>query len=422
MPPKTLHLTNSYHQHSGGIRTMYHALLEQANREHRLMRLVVPAEHDREERVGHFGLIYHVRAPRAPVADRRYRVLLPHRFCWPGVGRLWKILEREAPDVVEVADKYSLCYLAGLVRRLCRSDDRPTLIGLSCERLDDNVSIYLGGGGQTLNGLARTYLGRVYIGMFDAHIANSEYTAAELRGAMVAPHLRAVHVCPMGVHLPRPMMPDVRQEMRRKLVAACGGQEVPLVMYAGRLAPEKHVDVLPDVMAMLLRTGSRAHMVVLGDGPLREQLQVRLKAVAPGRAHFLGHIDDRPTLSRCIASSDVFLHPNPREPFGIGPLEAMAAGTPLVASDAGGVLSYATCDNAWLTKAEPAAFVEAIQAVLRGGAERVRRTTNAQLTARQFTWTAAASRLFRTYDQAHATRLRQRRAKETTQDAAGVWG
>ena len=41
-----------------------------------------------------------------------------------------------------------------------------------------------------------------------------------------------------------------------ELCPACG-HEVPRVVYAGRLAPEKHVEMLPDVMAMLLRRGSR---------------------------------------------------------------------------------------------------------------------------------------------------------------------
>src|SRR5262249_42457987 len=134
MTTKTLHLTNAYHARSGGIRTMYHALLAQANREHRLMRLVVPGERDSEERIGRFGLIYHVRAPRAPCGDRRYRTLFPHRFLWAGAGPLWEILRREDPDVVEVCDKYSLCHLAGLLRRRRqRAGDGPTLVGLSCE-------------------------------------------------------------------------------------------------------------------------------------------------------------------------------------------------------------------------------------------------------------------------------------------------
>jgi alpha-1,6-mannosyltransferase len=402
MPLKTLHLTNSYHPDSGGIRTMYRALLEQANREQRLTRLIVPAAEDHEERIGRFGLIYHVRAPRAPFADRRYRMLLPHRFVWPARGRIWAILNREMPDVVEVCDKYSLCYLAGILRRF-GGVHRPTLIGLSCERLDDNLAAYLRIDRHSAR-LARAYLGRVYIGMFDAHIANSEYTADELRTSMVQRHTRPVHVCPMGVDIPAALTKSERSDARRELISVCDGLDCPIVMYAGRLSPEKHVDLLPAVMSSLLSRGSQARIVIAGDGPMRRQLESQLRTVAAGRAYFLGHIGDRHRLNRLIAGSDVFLHPNPKEPFGIGPLEAMASGTPVVAADSGGVLSYATEDNAWLSRAEPDAFATAVESALVDSAERLRRTANAQLTARRFTWPAAAARLFRTYERVHAAR------------------
>ena len=251
---------------------------------------------------------------------------------------------------------------------------------------------------------ARAYLGRVYLGMFDAHIANSEYTADELRASMVPRHTRPVHVCPMGVDIPPAVTRSVQSDARRELIGACGGSDRPVVIYAGRLSPEKHVGLLPAVMSTLLSRGSQAQIVIAGDGPLRRQLESQFATVAAGRAHLLGHIGDRPRLNRLIAGSDVFLHPNPREPFGIGPLEAMASGTPLVAADSGGVLSYASQDNAWLTRAEPEAFATAVESVLADPAERARRAANAQLTAQRFTWPAAAARMFQTYERVHATR------------------
>jgi alpha-1,6-mannosyltransferase len=51
----------------------------------------------------------------------------------------------------------------------------------------------------------------------------------------------------------------------------------------------------------------------------------------------LGYIADRELLADILANCDVFLHPNPHEPFGIAPLEAMASRLALVAPDSGGV-------------------------------------------------------------------------------------
>ena len=65
MPIKTLHLTNSWHETSGGIATFYRALIEAANQRQQNIRLVVPGDHDRMEELGAFGKIYHLRAPHA---------------------------------------------------------------------------------------------------------------------------------------------------------------------------------------------------------------------------------------------------------------------------------------------------------------------------------------------------------------------
>src|ERR1700730_5789559 len=112
--PKSLHLTSFYHAHSGGISAFYRALLAYANRAGREMRLVVPGEQNGCEEVGACGKLYMVQSPRSPWIDGRYRLLLP-------VGRpgreIAQILRIEQPDILEVADKYSLPYVSGMLRK-----------------------------------------------------------------------------------------------------------------------------------------------------------------------------------------------------------------------------------------------------------------------------------------------------------------
>ena len=137
----TVHFTNAYHSSSGGIRTFYHALLAAAPHHGRHVRLVVPGDRDGVEEVNPFARIYTVHARRSPVVDSRYRLILPHRFVWPGAGALWSILDRERPELIEICDKYSLCHLAGVMRKLRRR--RPALVGLTCERMDDLSLIHI---------------------------------------------------------------------------------------------------------------------------------------------------------------------------------------------------------------------------------------------------------------------------------------
>jgi len=73
MTIKTLHITNSYHPDSGGIRTFYLALLAAANRQGRPVRLVVPAEKSSMEDVGEFGRIYYVATLRCGTPRSRPR-------------------------------------------------------------------------------------------------------------------------------------------------------------------------------------------------------------------------------------------------------------------------------------------------------------------------------------------------------------
>jgi alpha-1,6-mannosyltransferase len=401
---KTLHVTNAWHPASGGIRSFYLAMLEAADRDGRLMRVVVPGTHDRVERVGRLGRVYHLRAPRAPIVDRRYRLLLPHTFLQPS-GAIAAILRDEQPDLVEICDKYALCHLAGMLRRgWITGVRRPTIVGLSCERAADNVAP---GGSRWREALVRWYLGRVYAGQFDHHLANSDYTAAELRGAMHARHPRAVEVVPMGVPMAG-LGPDHRSASLRAAVGRGAGVEEPyaLVLYAGRLAREKNLPLLVATMRTFAARSARPSVLVIaGSGPMERELAQALATGAAGPARLWGQVEDRGEMAALYASADAFVHPNPREPFGIAPLEAMASGVPLVAPRAGGVLSYADDGNAWLAAPDPGALAAALAQALRPGAIRDARVARARATAARFDWPDVCRAIFARYDAAHRRRL-----------------
>ncbi|QKW05431.1 glycosyltransferase family 1 protein [Streptomyces sp. NA04227] len=116
--------------------------------------------------------------------------------------------------------------------------------------------------------------------------------------------------------------PDRRDEALRRELAPDGEL---IVGYVGRLAQEKHVELLSGVCAL-----PGVKVVVVGDGPSEEGLRSAL----PGAA-FLGRRtgDD---LARIFASFDVFAHTGPFETFCQTVQEAMASAVPVVAPAAGG--------------------------------------------------------------------------------------
>ena len=408
MAIKTLHVSNAYHATSGGIRTFYRALLARANEERRPTRLVVPGAADGVEDLGDFARIYTIKARSSPVFDSRYRLLLPGTYLGRD-GRLRRILEDEQPDLIEICDKYSLFYLAAALRKhWIATVKRPTLVGLSCERMDDKVSAYVSAG-HVGRALSRAYVRHLYGPAFDAHVANSEYTAGELRRSLWDRSPDFIHVRPMGVDF-RGFGPAHRdRQLRRWLLAQAGGTaDSVLLLYAGRLSPEKNLGLLIDMLEQLQRPAARGgaardyRLVLAGDGPMVEALLKDASRRARHRVLWVGALRDRATLARFYASADVFVHPNPREPFGIGPVEAMASRVPVVLPSAGGVLSYANPGNAWLAEPMGESFAHAVTAAVTRPDEA--RLAAARETARQLDWSSVASQFFRLYDDLHRRR------------------
>lgn len=397
---KTLHLTNAYHASSGGIRTFYHALLQAAERRRRPVRLVVPADRSRVEDVNPWARIYHVRAPRARFVDQRYRLILPHRFLFGRRGPIWRILHEERPDLIEVCDKYSLVYLGGLVRRRWLAGrQRPAVTALTCERMDDNVRTFLSSGPAAAH-FVRWYMRHVYMPQFDGHVAVSRYTAGEL-----AADLRPVTIAPMGLDMAAfsrtPRSPDGR-------AAAFGpaGRDprAVLLLYVGRLSEEKNLPLLLNLLESLSdATDQIFHLMLAGDGPLRNWLEAEGRRRTPGRLHLLGHLGDRKTLARCYAHADLLIHPNTREPFGLVPLEAMASGLPVVLPRAGGVLDYANETNSWLYAPSAAGLSATVQQAMNDSQARAARASLATATAAALDWAAVTDRYFDIYDRIIAT-------------------
>jgi alpha-1,6-mannosyltransferase len=356
----TLHITNYWHEHSGGIATFYRNLMLAANvRQHRMV-LVVPGERDELVEEGACR-IYKIAAPPSPF-NPAYRTIYPQEFIFPG-SKIQRILADERPDLVELCDKYSLVYLGLLFRqRLLRDlNFRPILVGLTCERMDENFAAYASraGWGQVFT---RFYMRHIYFPAFDSHIAVSERTAAELKDVSKG-HLvpRGVWIRPMGVDAGHFSPANRSLEFRGQLIARyqLPGNAV-LLLYVGRLAPEKNLELLISTIAKLRNREQNFCLIVAGDGISRGTLEAAAQSQVPGKVVFLGHISDRSELARLYANCDVFVHPNPAEPFGIAPLEAMASGLPLVAPDRGGVTEYANSENSFLVPPTAAAFARAI--------------------------------------------------------------
>ncbi|WP_239614853.1 glycosyltransferase family 4 protein [Cohnella mopanensis] len=109
-----------------------------------------------------------------------------------------------------------------------------------------------------------------------------------------------------------------------------------VILYAGRIAPEKQTEVAIEAVARFVsKTGADVEFVIAGDGPSASEI----KSLASKRgvnARFLGAVP-QPTLQKWMAASDVLLFPSATETFGNVLLEAMACGLPVLAAAGGAV-------------------------------------------------------------------------------------
>jgi len=108
-----------------------------------------------------------------------------------------------------------------------------------------------------------------------------------------------------------------------------------IIGYCGRLARIKGVDVLINAFALLLEMGFQAKLVVVGSGEERDNLGHLSNSLHLNDSlYFIGPLSHDAVYS-AINGFDIAVVPSREEGFGLSALEAMAVGTPLVASDAG---------------------------------------------------------------------------------------
>ncbi|MEW6275154.1 MAG: glycosyltransferase family 4 protein [Bacillota bacterium] len=115
-----------------------------------------------------------------------------------------------------------------------------------------------------------------------------------------------------------------------------------IVFYIGRLVREKGVQVLLDAVPKILAHCPKTKFIIAGKGPYEGELRHQANRLGIAqRVYFTGYIDDD-VRNSLYSWADAAVFPSLYEPFGIVALEAMAAQTPVVVSDTGGLSEIIT--------------------------------------------------------------------------------
>lgn len=134
------------------------------------------------------------------------------------------------------------------------------------------------------------------------------------------------------------------------------------LLYVGRVVKEKNLDVLAKSFELLSKKRNDMLLVVVGDGPYREELSRRL---AGKNVLFTGVLEGT-DLSSAYASSDVFVFPSTTDTYGNAVLEAQASGLPAVVTDSGGAQEVIIPDLSGIVTAslDEVALAKAISDIL----------------------------------------------------------
>ena len=215
---------------------------------------------------------------------------------------------------------------------------------------------------------------------FDQVVAPSRHIAERLAFAGVP----NVVVQPLGVDIDtfHPSRADPVQ-LRRALGLS---PDVKLLVFAGRPAREKNVEVMLETVGKL---GDGHHLLLIGAGA---------QSKPQANATFLDFQKDPREVARLLASCDAFLHANPNEPFGLVALEAMACGLPMVATSSGGVSEMVDDSVGRLApRATADSLAQAVEALFEADLQALGAAARARVEAR-YGWDAVFTQLTGLYE------------------------
>ncbi|MFJ4700598.1 glycosyltransferase family 4 protein [Streptomyces sp. NPDC088768] len=205
-----------------------------------------------------------------------------------------------------------------------------------------------------------------------------------------------------------------------RMISDHDGRRRPLLLWMGRFLQFKHLDVLLHAFKALRHTAPvRPALLVLGGYPGEwEGEHPHTLAIRLGIANDVAFAGWRPhsDLIDGLTVSDLFTAPSVNEPFGLVYLEAMASGTPVVASASGGPLSFVQPHGPRPTGWLPApGSIDDLHATLRNvlsnPQEITRRGRNGRdFVERHYSWRIIADRYEEIYDRVLATTPAQSRA------------
>jgi len=321
----------------------------------------------------------------SPLVSRtaRYRALL-------NLNLIEEALEREQPDLIESGDPYQVAWKALASGRALGI---PT-VGFYHSHFPDavlrSVAKYFG----SISVMMAEEIGHRYVTSLYNRFERTLVPSAGLSGLLRDWGLENVETLELGVdtgifHPDKTRGAAARRELGWP-------QDRIVLLYVGRLNPDKNVRRLFDAFAILNATDpGRYHLAVVGDGMLRGSLH-RLREET-GAVSWIPYCASPEGLADIYRAADLFVHPGVKETFGLVTLESQACGTPVVGIRGSymDAIIFSGLHN-WSADDNVPALAEAIRTVASGDLAASGLCAAASVSA-TYDWKAVFGRLFAVY-------------------------
>jgi len=177
----------------------------------------------------------------------------------------------------------------------------------------------------------------------------------------------------------------------------------PFVLYAGNIKPHKNLERLIEAFTLMRQHSPSLkdlQLLIIGD-EISKYASLR-RAVHRYKLHkhvrFFGFVSDQ-TLAALYRLADVFVFPSLYEGFGLPPLEAMASGTPVIASNVSSLPEVVGDAALMIDPYEPGAIADAMRQVLTDSALRADLRRRGLARAREFSWERSIKRVREIYEE-----------------------
>lgn len=231
-----------------------------------------------------------------------------------------------------------------------------------------------------------------YMIWFHNHCERTYCPSADTKRVLEQNGIRNAEIWSRGID-PAQYNPKFRNPQIRRIYGI--GESKLLLLYVGRIAPEKDIDILLGSYLTLPRdVAERVHLIVVGDGPFMSKINPHDNSSITWTGFLRGR-----KLSEMYASCDLFVFPSSTETFGNVVLEAMASGLPVIGVESGGVTDIIShMKNGLLCRARSVeSFREGIGLLVRNEQLRRQMAYFARLSARKRDWNVIFDRLMDSY-------------------------